>query len=214
MTHECSILIVGLGGQGVLLLSRIIATAATSSYKFVCRSESRGLSQRGGSVSTIVRCSSRPLAPTIGEQGADVLLGLDSMEAARNVHMLASEGVIVTEEEFIAPQYLARQWETEVNRDDRYIHLKDELHAILAHYRCQTISIDKEKTESKSASKTNLFMLGAASSYIPVERSLIEGAIISCVKPKDHVLGLMAYRAGVSASHALKGIINPASKTA
>jgi len=78
-----NILIAGVGGQGGLSLSRIIAVAAVRSGYRARTGETLGMAQRGGSVFSYVRFGEDVMSPLIEEGGADVLLGLEPLEAAR-----------------------------------------------------------------------------------------------------------------------------------
>jgi len=78
-----NVLIAGVGGQGGLSLSRIIAVAAVRSGYRARTGETLGMAQRGGSVFSYVRFGEDVMGPLIEEGGADVLLGLEPLEAAR-----------------------------------------------------------------------------------------------------------------------------------
>lgn len=98
-----SIMIVGVGGQGTLLASRILGNVAISSGYDVKVSEVHGMSQRGGSVVTYVRYGDSVSSPVIGLGGADTILAFEELEAYRNLTYLKSEGKLIVNTQNISP---------------------------------------------------------------------------------------------------------------
>ena len=90
-----NIMIVGVGGQGTLLASRILGAAAQSKDLDVKLSEVHGMSQRGGSVVTYVRYGDEIASPVIEEGGADIILAFEQLEAYRYLPYLKEGGVII-----------------------------------------------------------------------------------------------------------------------
>ena len=80
----CSVVVCGVGGQGVLLLARTLAEAAFIEGLDVVQSEIHGLAQRGGAVVAHVRFGSRVHSPLVDPYKADLLLSLEALEALRN----------------------------------------------------------------------------------------------------------------------------------
>ncbi len=91
-TSECDIVIVGVGGQGVILISDVIGRAAVRAGKPVRGAETHGMAQRGGSVVNHTRIGCR-YSPMVASGGADVLLALEPAEALRFAHFLSPDGV-------------------------------------------------------------------------------------------------------------------------
>ena len=83
MNEVKSVLIVGVGGQGTLLASRLLGNAMLRAGYDVKVSEVHGMSQRGGSVVTYVRYGKEVASPIIEEGGADYILAFEQLEAAR-----------------------------------------------------------------------------------------------------------------------------------
>src|SRR5512135_3111205 len=90
-----NILIAGVGGQGVLLTSKIIAEAALLSGLDVKQSEVHGMAQRGGSVLSQVRFGDRVYSPIVSEGEADLLIGFEPLETARYLHYLKDDGAVI-----------------------------------------------------------------------------------------------------------------------
>ena len=98
-----NIMVVGVGGQGTLLTSRIIGKAALNAGYDVKLSEVHGMAQRGGSVVTYVRYGQKVSEPTVEEGDVDVLLAFERLEALRYAHFLKKDGVIVVNDCRIDP---------------------------------------------------------------------------------------------------------------
>lgn len=95
MAHTTSIMLAGVGGQGTILASRVIAQLLLNERHDVKMSEIHGMAQRGGSVTTHVRYGAEVDAPTIAPGQADFILAFETMEAARVAHYLRPKGIIV-----------------------------------------------------------------------------------------------------------------------
>ena len=98
-----NIMIVGVGGQGTLLASKVLGRMLLSQGYDVKVSEVHGMSQRGGSVVTYVRYGSKVYSPVIDKGEADIILSFELLEAARWVEFLRPEGVIITNSQQINP---------------------------------------------------------------------------------------------------------------
>ncbi len=98
-----NIMIVGVGGQGSLLASRIIGNAVLLKNYDVKVSEVHGMSQRGGSVVTYVKYGESVASPVICRGEADVIISFELLEAARWLPYLKKDGVIVTNTQQINP---------------------------------------------------------------------------------------------------------------
>jgi indolepyruvate ferredoxin oxidoreductase beta subunit len=96
-------LIVGVGGQGTILASRLIGTAALESGLDVRGSETIGMAQRGGSVASHLRFGRDIDSPLILPGTSDVILAFEPCEAARALPFLKSDGVMITNDAPIQP---------------------------------------------------------------------------------------------------------------
>ncbi|MBR2441969.1 MAG: indolepyruvate oxidoreductase subunit beta, partial [Clostridia bacterium] len=90
-----NIMIVGVGGQGTLLTSRILGKTALEAGYDVKLSEVHGMAQRGGSVVTYVRYGEKVNEPTVEEGSVDLLLAFEKLEALRYAHFLKKDGVLI-----------------------------------------------------------------------------------------------------------------------
>ena len=95
MKDTKNILLVGVGGQGTILVSKILSTGLMEAGYDVKMSEIHGMAQRGGSVSTQVRYGSEVFSPIIGIGEADILVSFEKMETLRWLEFLKPDGVVV-----------------------------------------------------------------------------------------------------------------------
>lgn len=98
-----SIMLVGVGGQGTLLASRILGSVLLSQGFDVKVSEVHGMSQRGGSVVTYIKYGEKIFSPVIEKGEADVIVAFEQLEAARWLPYLKKDGKIITNTQKIAP---------------------------------------------------------------------------------------------------------------
>jgi len=95
MSEVKNILLVGVGGQGTILASKILSEGLVEAGYDVKMSEIHGMSQRGGSVSTQIRFGEKVYSPIIGQGQADVIVAFEKMEALRWVPYLKEGGKMV-----------------------------------------------------------------------------------------------------------------------
>lgn len=100
---DLNIMVVGVGGQGTLLTSRIIGKTALKAGYDVKLSEVHGMAQRGGSVVTFVRFGEKVNEPVVEEGCADILISFERLEALRYAHFLKKDGIIIVNDCRIDP---------------------------------------------------------------------------------------------------------------
>ena len=98
-----NIMIVGVGGQGTLLTSRILGGITLDAGYDVKLSEVHGMAQRGGSVVTFVRYGEKVAEPIVEQGQADVLIAFEKLEALRYAHFLKKDGVLIINDQRIEP---------------------------------------------------------------------------------------------------------------
>lgn len=97
------ILICGVGGQGTVLASKLIASAAMSEGNVVHSAETIGMAQRGGSVTSHCRIGNKAFSPLIPMGNADMILAFEPAEAVRNFKYLKKDGIVIVNNEPIKP---------------------------------------------------------------------------------------------------------------
>ena len=103
MLKPVDILMVGVGGQGTILASKILARAALETGYDIKVSEIHGMAQRGGSVVTQVRLGEKVFSPLIPAGGADVVLSFEKLEGLRLMPFLKPDGAMIINEQEIPP---------------------------------------------------------------------------------------------------------------
>ncbi len=107
MNNVKSILLVGVGGQGTILISKILTQGLIKDGYDVKMSEVHGMAQRGGSVSTQVRYGDKVYSPIIGKGQADIMVAFEKMEAVRYTEYLKPDGIAVINDYEIVPMSVA-----------------------------------------------------------------------------------------------------------
>lgn len=190
-----NIIIAGVGGQGTLLASRIISEAALRENLFTRTSETIGMAQRGGSVSSHVRIGASNVSPVIPTAHADVLLGFELAEAARMIPRLAAGagGVINTDK--IIPTNVAL---------GKGVYCAEEYLALLKKTLPDGIFISAAPLarEAGDARTLNIVMLGAAcgAGLLPFETGAILDAMKGCIRPKLIDMNQRAFELGMAAA--------------
>ena len=103
MSKDVNVLLVGVGGQGTILASRIISFVARAKGLEVKLSETHGMAQRGGSVVTHLRAGEKIYSPLIDQGQADIILSFERLEAWRWLPYLKKEGMVVVNSQVIYP---------------------------------------------------------------------------------------------------------------
>ncbi len=103
MSGVTNILLVGVGGQGTILASKILCYAALDQGYQVKMSEIHGMAQRGGSVVTQVRMGDQVFSPVIDPGEADMIVAFEQLEAYRWTHFLKPGGVLIVNDQKIVP---------------------------------------------------------------------------------------------------------------
>ena len=181
------IVLAGVGGQGVLSLSAIIASGAMKEGLFVKQSEVHGMAQRGGAVLANLRLSDKPIASDLIPKGnASMILSMEPLESLRYLEFLSPSGALITS---ITPV---------VNIPD-YPNLEELLGKIRTIAGAILVDSDHIAKAAGSARAANMVMVGAASHLLPVKVDTMEHYIEGVFKKKgDQVVeaNLKAFRAG------------------
>jgi indolepyruvate ferredoxin oxidoreductase beta subunit len=185
------IIVAGVGGQGTLSVSSIIASAAMSEGLSVKQSEVHGMSQRGGGVVTNLRLSDKPIASDLIARGsASMILSIEPLEGLRYLAYLSPDGTLVSS-------------------TNPMINIPDypELDVLLRTIRelPHSILVDGEEIARRSGSirATNMVMVGAASRLLPVHPETIERFIEKSFGGKGERVvetNVKAFRAGREAA--------------
>ena len=182
-----NIMVVGVGGQGTLLTSRIIGKAALNAGYDVKLSEVHGMAQRGGSVVTYVRYGQKVSEPTVEEGDVDVLLAFERLEALRYAHFLKKDGVIVVNDCRIDPMTVT------VGMAEYPENILENLQKEHTVYAINGDAIAKEVGNTKVL---NSVVLGLAAKHMEFSKEQWLEVLRSTVPPKTIEINTLAFEKG------------------
>ena len=187
-----NIMIVGVGGQGTLLTSRIIGKTALSMGLDVKISEVHGMAQRGGSVVTFVRFGDKVCEPVVEEGQADVIIAFERLEALRYAHFLKKDGVLVVNDCRIDPMTVV------IGAKEYPANILEGLSKTHSVYSIDGQSVALELGNSKVL---NSVVLGYAASFIGFDREAWLQTVESTVPAKTIEINKKAFLCGYEAKH-------------
>ncbi|MCD7890373.1 MAG: indolepyruvate oxidoreductase subunit beta [Ruminococcus sp.] len=183
-----SIMIVGVGGQGSLLASRLLGNVLLAHGFDVKVSEVHGMSQRGGSVVTYVKYGDKVYSPIIEKGEADTVISFEILEAARCLPYLKNGGKLITSTQQIDPMPVvtgAAEYPSDLEEQLRNTGV--ELSAVDA------LSLAEQ---AGSAKASNVILMGVLSSKLDLPEELWHRAAEQCVPPKFLELNKKAFELG------------------
>jgi len=188
LEKNVSILIVGVGGQGTLLTSKIIGSLAKEEGFDVKVSEVHGMSQRGGSVVTYVKYGERVFSPLIEKGEADIIIGCELLEALRWRSFLKKDGRFIVSSQKINPMPV-------IAGKMKY---PDGAEETILEEHPDAIIVDAHSIAVKCGSKrsTNIVLLGAAATVSGFEKGKWIEAIKNVTKPSFLEVNLKAFEEG------------------
>lgn len=188
MKSTKGIMIVGVGGQGSLLASRILGSVLLNQGFDVKMSEVHGMSQRGGSVVTYVKFGEKVYSPIIDEGEADYILAFERLEAGRWLPFLKEGGTLIVNDRRISPMPVitgAMKYPQDIVDKIREKGAKT--------IACDALSMAIEAGNPKSV---NVVMVGILSAIADFPEAVWQKALTDCVKPKFLDLNREAFRLG------------------
>ena len=189
--HTKNVMIVGVGGQGSLLASKLLGRLLLSEGLDVKVSEVHGMSQRGGSVVTYVRYGEHVYSPVIDEEGADFIVSFELLEAARWLPYLKKDGVIVTNTQQIDPMPVITGNAT--YPEDLVKKMKE------TGARVDALNCLELAEKAGSAKAVNLVLMGRLSHYFDLEDEKWQKAIEESVPPRFLEMNRKAFEVGRNA---------------
>ena len=183
-----NIMIVGVGGQGTLLASRLLGSALVESGFEVKVSEIHGMSQRGGSVVTYVKYGDEVNSPTIEAGEADIILAFEKLEAIRWLSFLKPDGKLIVNDQCIDPMPV-------ITGVAKY---PQNVTQAIEEAGASIIEIDALSLALKagSAKAVNVVLIGAMASHMDIDYETWTGAIKNTVPEKFLDMNLEAFRLG------------------
>ena len=188
MKENINIMIVGVGGQGSLLASKLLGRIFLDNDYDVKVSEVHGMSQRGGSVLTYVRVGEKVYSPIIDKGEADYVISFEILEAARAMDFLKADGRIITNLQEINPMPVVAG--KTVYPENLAQKIKDEGFSIDAF---DALGV---ANEAGSVKAVNIALLGRLSRHFRFTQEEWEAALEKCVPPKFLLLNKKAFELG------------------
>lgn len=187
-----SVVLVGVGGQGILLASEILAQAAMIAGHDVKTNEVHGMAQRGGSVAAQIRFGAKVHSPLVAEGTARVLASLERLEALRHYRYLAPGGLAVVSSQMIVPVTVS---------SGEAIYPAD-VEERLRRTFPELLYLDAVEIAASlgNVQMANTVLLGAMSKALPLPEDAWIEAVRRCVKPKHAEANIKAFYAGMKGS--------------
>ncbi len=181
-----TVLLVGVGGQGTILAGHLLAAVAASQGLDVKVSEIHGMSQRGGSVSTVVRMGTEVSTMVCDAGSADIAVAFEEIEALRYQHLLKEGGTLLVNDEVSVP----------VSVSLGIAQMPDDLDARLDALDARRIDASGIANGLGSPRSTNVALMGALSAFLPFSVEAWHEAVAAQVPPKTIEANLAAFDAG------------------
>ncbi len=193
MTEETKgLVLAGVGGQGVILASMIVADALVRAGHDIKQSEVHGMAQRGGSVFSHIRWGSKVDSPLVPFGSAEVLAAFEWAEAVRWMSYVREGGVVVADLRKIVPPGACtdrRSWATSYPGIDPEIFLNRSL-------KTRLVDAAATATQLGNVRAANSVILGSIAAFLDVELTHWEAAIKNLVPRGTEEVNLAAFRAG------------------
>lgn len=188
MGVQGNILFSGVGGQGILLASEIMAYALMAAGYDAKKSEVHGMAQRGGSVTAQLRYGDKVYSPLIEPGRADIQVAFEMMEAVRYLPYLHKDSTVIVNTQKILPPSVATG--QTIYPDNVLDHITDQgIKVVLV----DAFELAREVGEVRTA---NVVMVGAVSTFLPMVSSVYEEIISARVPARFRDVNLRAFAAG------------------
>ncbi|MBD3198358.1 MAG: indolepyruvate ferredoxin oxidoreductase subunit beta, partial [Candidatus Lokiarchaeota archaeon] len=196
-----NVLNVGVGGQGVISATQILAWSAMKQGYKVRTAETHGMAQRGGSVSSFTRFGTHVEGPLIPRGLTDIFLAFEASEALRYAEYVGHQTHIIINELFLYPHG--------IKNEENYPNIKS-IEKYLQNITPDIYIINATKLAQEAGNfrTLNTVMIGFISGLeiLPIDRDLLEENILEFVPPKAKDVNLKAFNLGIEKSFEMRGI--------
>jgi indolepyruvate ferredoxin oxidoreductase beta subunit len=181
---KIDMILAGVGGQGVLSIAAVIASAAVRSGFGARQSEVHGMAQRGGAVLSHLRISDGVIYCDLASRGrTDLIVSMEPLEGLRYTDWLSPSGTLVSASE-------------PVLNIGNYPPVDSVHHAIKSLPKALLVDAGTLAKEAGQARAVNMVMVGAASPFLPVKPEVLEDAIAGLFAKREPALNIEAFRSG------------------
>ncbi|MGE5631010.1 MAG: indolepyruvate oxidoreductase subunit beta [Caulobacteraceae bacterium] len=187
MNDTRNILLVGVGGQGIILVSKILTAGLMKAGYDVKMSEVHGMAQRGGSVTTQVRYGKKVYSPIIGRGQADILVSFEKMEAVRWSEYLKPNGVVVVNNYEIPSLPIASGKEE---------YPSELIEALQRAFKTVVVDAGKAAEEVGNIKTQNIVLLGALVKALKLDEINWEEIVRETINPKLVDINIKAFNKG------------------
>lgn len=187
---KLDLLVTGVGGQGVILVSDIIGEAALAAGYDVKKTDTLGMAQRGGSVLSHVRIARQVWSPLIKEGEVDILVGFEKLEAARWGYYLRPGGVAIVNNHALPPLSVNLGYEQYPSDEEIIDILKQRTDRIYS------VNGTRRARELGNVRTLNMFMLGCASIVLPLKVHIWKDSISQRLPAKIQQINVIAFDQG------------------
>jgi len=189
--NSLNFLVCGVGGQGTVIASDVVAEVGLKAGYHVKKSDVLGLAVRGGSVISHIRWNKEKLhAPMVGTGEVDIMLSFELLETLRRLNFMRESGIVVVNTQKIPPVSVTTGKEEYPSKEEIIQKLRDSVK------RVYTVDALKKALELGNSKVVNTVLIGFLSSLIPTEPELWGEAIRAFVSPKYLDVNLKAFKAG------------------
>ncbi len=183
-----SVLFAGIGGQGIILASKILAKCAFISGYMVKESELHGMAQRGGSVTSHVRFGEEVYSPLIHRGKADFLVALEELEGLRYAYYLKPNGNVILNQKKVMPSFINSSFAP--YPED----VKSQLESMGFHV--DNVNASELAKNLGNPMMENIIVMGILYRYLPFTISTWETVIKKSVPTKTIEINLAAFKKG------------------
>lgn len=194
---KCNVLLVGVGGQGVLLAARVIGECAMREDHQVVMSEVHGMAQRGGSVSAIVRFGDEVLSPLIPRGGADAIIAFEPVEMYRALSFAQPSTRIVSDTSCVVPMSVTSGG-GEYPATDVMMNMARKAGLSVLAFDATTLA-----KQAGSSMTGNSVLLGAVAGLkvLPLSKDSLLATLIDIVPMRHREMNAKAFELGVEAAN-------------
>jgi indolepyruvate ferredoxin oxidoreductase beta subunit len=199
MAAEYNIMLAGVGGQGLMLLSTIFGNACNRLNKKVITGEQHGLSQRSGSIYVHLRIGECSLSPLIPYGSADLIISMEATEVLRYIEFLRDDGIIVMNSHVMHPSLVTGEIARQRDENRKYVTL-EQIVKQLKQVTRNIITLDATKLAELAGNPRteNTVLSGVASGLpeFPIDKETLRATIKELVPPKTIEDNLRAFDLG------------------
>lgn len=202
MNIRYNMVLSGVGGQGLMLLSNVIGSACAREGVPVITGEQHGLSQRSGSISVHLRMGEGIYGPLVPPGDADIMIAMEATEALRYIEFMREDGYLIMNSRVLHHPLETMRHVREGTTTEDYFSIdtvRERVKSVTKH----VLEVDALRlaTEAGTARAENVVLLGAACGVpgFPLERETVKKVIEGVVPPKTVEANMKAFDAGDSA---------------